>query len=308
MNDTPERTGYPSFIIGGAAKSGTTSLSRYLSEHPGLYLPKQEANFFTYVDQQPEYRVMNHPFVRDIDSYLDLLYPFEMNGKKIVIGEKSVSYLYKGYYQQVIRNIKKYHPYWRNLKWIFILRHPVERAYSQYIHNRNFHEDLSFREAISRWPERKDSGWIPAYDYLGAGFYSKPIRSFLENFNQVRIYLFEDLTQRPAWMLDDILAWLEITTPNGSFSFDQYNRSGIPKNKLYKFGYDLLNNIPFLKKAGSVFSPGARQRIKHFTHQKPPLPAGIKQELNKYYQNDIRELEKLIQRDLSGWYKQKVSL
>jgi len=308
MNNISEKTGYPSFIIGGAAKSGTTSLSRYLSDHPALYLPPQETNFFTYMDQQPEYRVLNHPFVQDTDSYFELLYPFKMNGNKVLIGEKSVSYLYKGYYPQVIRNIKMNHPCWQGLKWIFILRHPVERAYSQYIHNRNFHEDLPFRKALNQWPVRNAEGWIPAYDYLGAGLYSQPVRAYLEHFNHVRIYLFEDLTQRPAWMVEDIFTWLGVDASTRPYNFDQYNRSGIPKNRLFQMGYDLLNHVPFLKKAGSFFSSKARRRIKQFTHQKPPLPSGVKQELHEYYQNDISELEKLLQRDLSGWYKQKVSM
>ena len=40
-------SGMPNFFIVGAARCGTTSLNRYLGQHPEIYLtPKKETHFF----------------------------------------------------------------------------------------------------------------------------------------------------------------------------------------------------------------------------------------------------------------------
>ncbi|MEX0721459.1 MAG: sulfotransferase [Balneolaceae bacterium] len=296
-----EKAYFPHFIIGGAAKSGTTSLSRYLDQLPGLFIPEREPNFFTYLDQKSPYDIKNHEFISGFHSYFSLMKPHEPQ-EDVILGEKSVSYLYKDYYQQVIGNIKKNHPFWEKLKWIFILRNPTERAYSQYIHNLNFHEELSFKDAIEQWPERKAAGWIPAYDYLGAGFYSESIQAYLKHFEQVRIYLFDDLMERPLWLMSDIMKFLNIEASPKNISFAKYNSSGIPRNKLLKIGLPLLSTFyPLHSVINRIIPSRVRLKIRKFTHQKPLLPASHKKELYSYYSAEIKQLETIIKRDLSDW-------
>ena len=297
---------YPSFIIGGAAKSGTTSLSRYLDQLPGIFIPNREPNFYTYIGEKPEYQIKNHSFIDNIDDYSRLLTPPGDPNEQVLIGEKSVSYLYKDYYKQVINNVKKYHPHWEAIKWIFILRHPVQRAYSQYVHNLNFHEKLSFRDAIKSWPDRKGAGWIPAYDYLGAGFYTEAIQEYMHHFKQVRIYLFEDLLHRPNWLINDILEFINVKASPKEILFDKYNISGVPKNKFFKSGLSLLQKNAFIKWMADNVPPDVRQRskkkVRKFLYQKPPLPSDDEHEICFHYKAEIVKLEKLINRKLTDWY------
>ncbi len=298
----PQETSFPAFIIGGSAKSGTTSLGRYLQEQSGIFMPEKELNFFTYADEKPTYLVENHPFHYRIDNYLEALRPPENQYERPLIGEKSVSYLYEGYYRKVIKNVRDYHPYWQSLKWIFILRNPAERAYSQYIHNRNFHETLPFEEAIKRWEKRKKARWIPAYDYLGAGFYSGAIQSFQQNFEFMRVYLFEDLKERPEWLLKNILEFLNINSPLKSITFKKHNPSGIPTNKFFEMGYKIRDKSPKIRSITDMVFPAVlRKKLKTYMLQKPPMPKNIKQELCTFYRSDVEKLESLIGRDLSGW-------
>lgn len=300
MNSLKNR--FPAFIIGGAAKSGTTSLGRYLAQQPGIFMPERELNFFTYADEKPPYQVENHPFQHKVGPYLEALNPPENLNSVSLIGEKSVSYLYRGYYPQVIKNVQAYHPGWQDLKWIFILRNPAERAYSQYIHNCNFHEDLSFEEALNLWEQRKMDGWIPAYDYLGAGFYSETVKAYQQNFEHIKINLFEDLKKRPAWLLNDILQFLGINSPTKSIPFKRYNPSGIPKNKLFEMGSQMRGKSSLIRSITDKFlPPGLRRKLKSFMFQKPPMPKKFKEELYMLYKTDIEKLESLIERDLSEW-------
>lgn len=294
---------FPSFIIGGAAKSGTTSLSRYLSNQPGIFIPNREPNFFTYAGRIPTYQKKNHPFIFDIEQYLQLMNPSSISGNDIIIGEKSVSYLYKGYYHRVIKNIQDYHPDWKNLKWIFILRNPVERAFSQYIHNLNFHENLSFQKAINEWQKRKKSGWIPAYDYLGAGCYFEAIQAYMHHFEQVRVYFFEDLSERPGWLLNDMLRFLEIDKPAQNISYEKFNPSGIPKNTALKKIYKLIQH-PNIRWIAEKIVPGqAKRSFKQFIFHKPLISEDDKKVLSEYFKKDLIELEHLIGHDLSGWFE-----
>ena len=73
----------PDFIIVGAAKSGTTSLARYLAAHPKIKILGERLEFFG------EY---SNPRFREIDAqaYAELMNSEE--NTEYVVGEKSVSY------------------------------------------------------------------------------------------------------------------------------------------------------------------------------------------------------------------------
>ena len=72
----------PTFLIVGAAKSGTSSLWHYLREHPDVYVPAgKEINFFS--DEAN--------FSRGLDWYTS---HFKSGAGKKAIGEASPSYLF----------------------------------------------------------------------------------------------------------------------------------------------------------------------------------------------------------------------
>lgn len=302
ISDKKLQDSFPAFIIGGAAKSGTTSLSRYLNQHPGIFIPEIEPNFFTYAHHKPAYEIINHDFIYDSEKYTQLLKACSKMEEKFMVGEKSVSYLYKYYCNQVIENIFKFYRNPQELKWIFILRNPAERAFSQYIHNLNFYENLTFEQAVNQWEKRKSAGWIPAYDYLGAGFYSEPLKAYLDNFTSVRIYLFEDLTQRPLWLMNDLLNFLNVDGFN-NFTFNQYNKSLIPKNKILGKSLKFTRKSGLLSAAKNMVPTKIKQSIKKATHHKPVLSESLTKELAGYYSDEIIALEKLINRNLSAWVR-----
>src|SRR5437763_14107291 len=87
----------PNFFIVGAARSGTTSLDRYLSQHPEIYItPKKETHFFA-VDYFPPHFTgpgddrLNELLIRDENQYAKLF--ADATGAKAV-GESSAFYLY----------------------------------------------------------------------------------------------------------------------------------------------------------------------------------------------------------------------
>jgi hypothetical protein len=121
------RTEKPNLFIAGAAKSGTTSLCKYLSQHPEIFLcyPKEPRYFSSkyknFPHNGPGDYVADNFTIKEESKYIDL---FKSIKHEKIIGEASLDYLY---FSNSAYDIKKYSP---NAKVIIILRNPIDRAFS----------------------------------------------------------------------------------------------------------------------------------------------------------------------------------
>lgn len=174
----------PDYIIPGAQKSGTTSLWRYMLQHPDILRPA--------LNKELHYFDLNF---RHSAQWYRAHYPFRREGK--VTGEKSPYYLY---HPCVPRRVHEFDP---SLKLIILLRDPVKRAYSHYHHEiENERETRAFRqaveqelEAVERDHERLARGEIDRserhqrYSYVARGRYAEQLDRWLEYFPREQIYL-----------------------------------------------------------------------------------------------------------------------
>jgi len=139
---------FPDFIIIGAQKCGTTSLFKYLSQHPDVYpsYPKEIHFFSTRFNRGiPWYR-----------SHFPLTIQKEIversNNRQFLTGEASPNYFANPH---AAGRVSKVVP---NVMLIILLRNPVERAYSHYhMSVKNGHENLSFTEALDQEELRLNS-------------------------------------------------------------------------------------------------------------------------------------------------------
>src|SRR5438067_1321734 len=85
----------PTFLVIGAARSGTTSLYHHLRQHPAVYMsPVKEPNFFAAEGEDLPYEGPGEPvmeWVTDLDCYAGL---FRDASSEKAIGEASPLYLY----------------------------------------------------------------------------------------------------------------------------------------------------------------------------------------------------------------------
>ena len=136
----------PSYLIIGAQRAGTTSLHRYLVQHPAVrtMLRTKGVHFF------------DTNYGRGIDWYASRFptrlygwYVRRRHSVELRTGEASPYYVF---HPQVPYRVARHLP---DVKLILLLRDPVVRAYSHYQHEvaRGF-ETLSFEEAIQAEPER----------------------------------------------------------------------------------------------------------------------------------------------------------
>ena len=296
----------PNFLIVGAAKSGTTSLHYYLKEHQEIYMPLNKKETFFFAGEKSNLGMGPGNFGKGIivnfDDYKKL-FQGVIFSKHNAIGEACVAYLY--FYKKSISNIIHY---LKNPKIIIMLRNPVDRAFSNYLHHvRDGLEQLSFEKALNNQRKRKEQNWWWGYQFTDVGFYYNQVKAYLDNFDQVKICLFDDLEKDTLGSVKDIYGFLGVDT---SFTPDvntKYNVSGIPKNKfIHKFlrKPNILKNIvkPVVK---TLIPQGERrkiiEKIKMKNLQKPQMKPETREYLKNLYREDILKLQDLIKRDLSSW-------
>jgi hypothetical protein len=128
------------FIVAGAQKSGTTALNYYLKRHPQIALPvKKEVHFFDNDDF----------FAGGNVSYQSLHDMFRAARPGCIAGENTPIYLY---WRPALPRIRNYN---HAMKFIVILRNPIERAFSQWnMQRRRGNEPFDFLEAVEAEPRR----------------------------------------------------------------------------------------------------------------------------------------------------------
>ncbi|MCL6548413.1 MAG: sulfotransferase [Alicyclobacillus sp.] len=294
----------PNFFIVGAAKAGTSSLYQYLRQHPDVYMsPVKEPHYlchhhFPEVFRGPGDREFSDHVIRDEEAYLNL---FRGAGDRRVIGEASVFYLY---YPDTGERIRALNP---NAKVVAVLRNPVDRAYSSYMHLvRDNRETLSFPEALAKEEERRRNGYRELWWYREVGRYSRQIRPYLKTFapEQLKIFLYEDFAH-PQQLLQETLRFLEVDTAVPIDTRIRHNPSGSPRPRwLYDF---LAHPHPLKSALKRVIDPDVLHRIaqrgKALTLRKQAMDPNIRRELAAFYRDDILELQDLLGRDLSHWLK-----
>ncbi|NNC95217.1 MAG: sulfotransferase [Chitinophagales bacterium] len=299
----------PDFLIVGAAKSGTTSLHTYLKEHPSVFMPEdKEPYFFSFWKETPDFQSPDHlnGVITDIEEYSSL---FSECKDEQIIGDASPSYLYT--YEESIENIKEiYGDKFKDLKIIIILREPIARAWSQYMHFKKFdNEPLHAKDAFNKELIRKrmDLNWNIFYDYIGFSSYSKGVHSYLNSFPKVRVYLFDQLKDDSESLLKNILRFLEVSDNITAISIDKkHNISGSPKNRFGEAIWKLMfQKNPIKSLASKVMPKKIKKQVFSYVSPKilakETIPDDIKENLKNVFTEDINKLEKEIDQDLSKW-------
>jgi hypothetical protein len=295
----------PNFLIIGAGKSGTTSLYHYLRQHPEIYMsPVKEPKFFAVEGKKLDFRGpnddehMNRKSITDVDAYRAL---FGGVTDEKAIGEASPLYLYS---PEAPGRIKHYLP---EVKLIAILRNPVDRAFSSYLHCiRDRGEPLDdFAQALQEEERRIENGWGPIWHYKNVGFYSAQLERYFDTFrrDQIKIFLYDDLKGDPTGVLRSIFSFLEVGDTRLPDLSVKHNISGVPRSRLV---HELLNKPNPIKSAFRPLLPAKLRKRLNFNLTgrnlvRPQLSPEVRKQLIDVYSEDILKVQGLIDRDLSRW-------
>jgi len=208
----------PDFLIIGAQRSGTSSLYKYMIQHPCIHAAlEKEVDFFTtYFSNDISWYKARFP----TNLYRKYFNQF-MRGS-LLVGEASPYYLS---YPHTARRVSQLRP---NIKLIAILRNPVDRAYSHYNHVRflGLEENISFKEALNKEEERiegeleklKTDDEYQSYNfrhlgYVARGIYVDQLTAWYKYFEreQIQILNTEEFRANSPQVYSEVLEFLGLS-------------------------------------------------------------------------------------------------
>jgi len=267
----------PDFLVIGAPKAGTTSLSLYLAGHPSVHVaPVKEVRFFDQDDR----------WSRGIGWYRQ---QFAGSSEKRCRGEATPGYLTSPVAAARMARVVP------EARLIVLLRQPAARAYSAYWEIVAWRgESRSFDEIVGSWHNLADCSADP---YLWGSRYLPQLRAYCEYFSseQILVLLTEDLRKDPSSVFTRVCDFLGVeryipdglgTLHNGSHRYrSRYLRlfmEGIwtyfPESLMRKL--DSLNSVPL---------------------SYPPIPAGCEHAIMNLLAEENAELASRFGLDISAW-------
>ena len=279
---------WPNFFIGGAGKAGTTSLYEYLKQVDKIFLPKvKEPNYFS---KSIDSKILLTNPIKDKKKYLKL---YENVTNEIAIGDASPTYLWDPQAPKLI------HEKIPNAKFIFILRNPIERAFSHYLFLISLGSEIdAFEHAIKKSLSFK-------HDYNGRilelGFYGEQLERYFHLFdkNQIKVLFFEEFFKNIQFYLKETIQFLGINHDVNKIEVNlQYNPFTIPRND---FSKKLIQNNTLRKLGKNLIPRDVLPEIKKLVDKKAQKPKMLKDDRNTLktiYLEDIKKLKTILKREL----------
>lgn len=283
---------FPNFFIVGAAKAGTTSLYRYLDQHPDVYMPSvKEPHWFSRVEPNPQRGV--RPVTTDAE-YLAL---FKGRENERAVGEASPSYLWDVNAPERIKNCVP------EARIIVSLRAPIDRAFSHYLMDmREGWQTKPFYEALREDYLRSTKGWGVSHLYVELGLYAAQLTRYLECFghDRVLVIFFEEFVSDVHSTLTSIATFLRIE-PSAIPVIGhgvRHNSFAVPRGRLtrrifHKHELRALSN--YLPKN---LKTHLRDKIFLRQAEKPEIGRDAYEFLQSIYRPEVSRLEKLLGRAL----------
>lgn len=255
-------------------KSGTTLLSNYLKQNPKIKINDGDSHLF-----------LNENSNNTISKKINSIY--SSSSYNI---DKSASYslLLKDYDRILSHN--------KNAKFIWILREPIERAFSNYVHAINrglesrtfiqcFRDDLKTKNANS------------TANYFHRSKYENQIKDLISSVNKDKILfiVFEDFTKDPNSTLNNVYKFINLKKHIHSLNLDEKKKNTSFTSKLYRF-YPIIKLI-FGRRVVLLLNSKV-----HFNNRlKINVNKADKRKLDKFYFRDKEFLKNELKIDIDKW-------
>lgn len=235
----------PNTFLSGTAKAGTTSLARYLAQHPQVFLPAtKEPNYYLFSGGRPSASgpvpeatvdFLLHRFsVSDEGVFRRMYAPGSSSPVRL---DASVRYLY---HPEALERICDERP---DARHIVVLRDPVERIVSHWRMNRQQQlEPLALLAALAAEDERVEAGWGWDWHYRRVSAYSRQFEQLLQRFprSAVHVVLYGDLVSDPDAVIRSCFEFLGV---DPEAEVDRSEQGMVPVEPRF-LGLDRLVNWP----------------------------------------------------------------
>jgi hypothetical protein len=276
----------PNLIMIGAMKCGTTSLHRYLRLHPEIQMsgPK-ELNFFC----------------EDLNWHLGVdWYREQFDPASPIRGESSVHYTNFPRQPGVPERMHEVVP---DAKLIYMVRDPVRRMISQYMHNKAGGYEMRPIEEVFA---------LPSTSYHDRSRYWMQLERYLEYYPPHRILVASrgELDSDRRGTLRRIFRFLGVDEDFDSPQFErEWETSGgkggkfslmdrlarLPGMRIFDKSYDRLPESVYWAIEKVAYSPGGEKV------ERPELPEDLHRELTERFRGEVRRLEEFRGRRFETW-------
>lgn len=254
----------PNAFLAGCTKCASTWLWNCFVEHPEIYAPTKldRINFFS---------IHYH---KGFEWYKQFFNDF--NGEKIIL-DPTPEYIKDPLAPE---RIHKFRP---DAKFIFVLRNPINRAYSLWWHQkRKGRINYNFNDVL----ERKQIGSFPLYDdWVVSGFYMHWLQGFLHLFprENIKLMIYEDLEIDAGQFIQEV------------FDFLNVDKAFVPS---------IINtrvNVGKRKKTAPSLTESVKRLIKPTDEYESGMDEHIRNELRQIFEPHNQQLGDFLERDLSFW-------
>ncbi|MBF0622665.1 MAG: sulfotransferase [Magnetococcales bacterium] len=306
----------PNFVIIGSVKAGTTSLVRYLREHPDICFCNAELQLFApeFANHRRMMGVTEQMSRASIEKYFS---GFDGQDYKIY-GEKSALYLLSDH---GVENIMKHNP---DAKIVAMIRNPVdvvESFHAQLLFDTN--ENITdFSKAWALQDQRAEGTHIPPgclepallqLKRVGAlGTHLERMMAIVPQ-GQYHIILFDDFIKDTQKVYQDVLTFLDLPQ-DGKSEFPRFNPRKF--NKSYWIARFTQHRPHWLKRLQFYLGYYLRRlslptvdlvsllaKMNQSNKKRAPLSTEVRQQLIEALKPEIDKIARITNRNLDHWMK-----
>jgi hypothetical protein len=300
----------PQFVIAGAPKAGTTALHAALATHPGLYLsPVKEPKYYLTDGRPPPRDRQRGPgdahsageWIWRREPYLRL---FDGAPAGTVRGESTPFYLYdRAAHARLAADVP-------GIKVIVVVRDPVDRAVSNFVHLRadGLEPEADFATAVRLEGRRIEAGWAPFWHYRGLSRYGAQLRDLYRHVPPENVFLlrYRQLVDSPRQTLDRVSDFLGVAPGIAHTVAPENVKPYVPDGPRYRA---VARAVRLGASAGAHVPPKVWRRVSRpllaalhaGAGPRPPLPVEVRREVLEPLLPDIELLEELTGESFADW-------
>lgn len=262
-------TGLPSFLIIGAMKCATTTLYEQLLAQTGIFMPSlKEPNYFSDDSQYAKGQ-----------GWYGGLFAEAQSGD--LLGEASTHYTKLPQYPETLGRMRQLLP---EIKLIYVMRHPVDRLVSQYVHE---------------WSQGKISGEINSAiethpELVAYSRYGYQLQPFIDAYGRQSILplFFESVKSNPQLVLEEVCRFIGYKgKPEWKSTLAPSN---VSKDRIRKFPFYnlLIESVPAQAIRRAFVPQKIRDKVKHRLQmrQRPVLNEQAILQLQEIFDQDLCRL------------------
>ena len=296
-------------MIVGAQKSGTSSLLRYLAQHPDIHThPQPEMTFF----------LQDREYIRGYTSAFAKYFAAENNRTEIEDKQLIAKNVMVMHSPEVMQRIYEHNP---DIHLVVLLREPVARAYSAYwwARRRGWENIKTYEEALAAEEARLNEDWFKwrqcAYQYNS--IYYPHVKNLITQFGSERVHciLTDDLKEDAEAVCQQLFHHIGVRTDFKTVIGERHNRAAMPRSERfnYLFTQFLASHNPLrrairklipdataykLRKAVLDWNDGPQKDTESVP---PPIKPETRERQMTYFKPFNEQLAELLDRDLSAW-------